>query len=213
MAKRRRKRTHRRASVAPVRHTRRRRHSALSTHHRRRRRHHGLSAPGLKQALTNFSLKTNPLMGGAAGGAVSKGVEKVLGMIKLDPNGLPHKIISGVGLFAASFGAWKMKQPLVSAGIAGVAMYKALNHVAFLNDDSLSPAVYANPNLLKDEGISFYDEATGNYVTLSEDEMIQLHDTLLQADGSPYPEYQPLYDTLLQDSFVNDSLLMDMDED
>lgn len=179
----------------------------------RRRKRRGLSEGGFK-SLMKPDLKSNPLVGGAVGGAgarviqgfIPKSVTEAMGK-----DGKPTmiaKFAKPLAIAGAGVVAQQMKQPLVAAACFGVAVFTAMGAAGMLADDMADSFFqtqrYADPNLLN-EDIAFYDDASGQYISLSDAEALQmagLEDTMLLSDNlyeeeSPYPNYSMLNDTML----------------
>lgn len=179
----------------------------------RRRKRRGLSE-GFG-TLVKPDIKTNPLFGGVAGGAgsrvvyglVPKGVTEALG--KDGKPTLLAKFARPLAIAAVGAVAHKMKQPQVAAACFGVATFVAMGAAGMLADDSfLQTTRYADPNLLNDD-VAFYDEGSGQWISLSDEEAIQIGvgDTMmlsrmssnndLEDEDSPYPNYSNLQDTMM----------------
>jgi len=139
-----------------------------------------------------------PILAGGLGGAVMVLYDKVIPMIpiKFLQNGIVAKLVP----FALSFAAMKMKQKEAAAGIAGVAVYKATRSFMGLEDNGdFQNHQYADPSLLQDGDNVFYDQESGQYIALSDDEMLSLAEAGLLSEEnllseSIYPNYSPLYE-------------------
>lgn len=200
----------------------RRKRASLSsppTHRRkrtttRRRKRRGLS--------DNFLSMQNPLIGGLIGGGVGMIVDNVIpndvaskagilpntatkgsasgstGMSDTNASGLIKSVLLVTGAFFA-----RKKFPFIAAGMAASAVKMGGESLGLGEPGKkyFRKGKFANPNLLK-EDIALYDSGTGRYFAISENDMLQLNESLLlsgRGEQSPYSDYQVMQDNLLME--------------